>query len=147
MESEIHVLLDIEAEKSRNLNALESQLRNSEATERTLHEKLGALTQNFANLEEHIAVMKDRLISTDYRNEQLTQQLQGAEMHLADKDAAVMQQKQLEARLRKDLETEQAREVRREKQIDELIVENERLLKQVNLNRQRLHDLCIAQGI
>ena len=113
MESEIHVLLDIEAEKSRNLNALESQLRNSEATERTLHEKLGALTQNFANLEEHIAVMKDRLISTDYRNEQLTQQLQGAEMHLADKDAAVMQQKQLEARLRKDLETEQAREVRR----------------------------------
>ena len=91
--------------------------------------------------------MKDRLISTDYRNEQLTQQLQGAEIHLADKDAAVMQQKQLEGRLRKDLETEQAREVRREKQIDELIVENERLLKQVNLNRQRLHDLCIAQGI
>ena len=32
METEIHVLLDIEAEKSRNINTIELQLRNSETT-------------------------------------------------------------------------------------------------------------------
>jgi len=37
MEAEIHVLLDIEAEKSRTINSLEVQLRNSESTERCLH--------------------------------------------------------------------------------------------------------------
>jgi hypothetical protein len=31
MEGEIHILLDIEAEKSRAMNSLEVQLRNSEA--------------------------------------------------------------------------------------------------------------------
>ncbi len=68
MEEEIHVLLDIEAEKSKNINTTEIQLRNSEATERSLHEKLTVLTDNFANLEDHIAIMKERLISTDMRN-------------------------------------------------------------------------------
>jgi hypothetical protein len=37
MENEIHVLLDIEAEKSRNINSLEVQLKNSSSTERNLH--------------------------------------------------------------------------------------------------------------
>jgi len=37
MEEEIHVLLDIEADKSRTVNTLESQLRNAEADERSLH--------------------------------------------------------------------------------------------------------------
>lgn len=68
MEEEIHVLLDIEAEKSKTINTTEIQFRNSEATERSLHEKLTVLTDNFANLENHIASMKERLISTDMRN-------------------------------------------------------------------------------
>lgn len=58
---EIHVLLDIEADKSRNINSLEVQLQNSEASERSLQEKLTGLTENFANLESHITLMKDRL--------------------------------------------------------------------------------------
>ena len=62
------MLLDIEAEKSRNINTIEIQCRNSDATERSLHEKLTMLTDNFANLEEHISIMKERLISTDIRN-------------------------------------------------------------------------------
>jgi predicted nucleic acid-binding Zn-ribbon protein len=61
MEMEIHVLLDIEADKSRNINSLEVQLQNSEASERSLQEKLTGLTENFANLESHITLMKDRL--------------------------------------------------------------------------------------
>jgi predicted nucleic acid-binding Zn-ribbon protein len=68
MEEEIHVLLDIEADKSRTVNTLESQLRNTEADERSLHDKLTVLTDNFANLEEHISIMKERLVSTDCRN-------------------------------------------------------------------------------
>lgn len=50
METEIHVLLDIEAEKSRVINSLEVQLHNSENTERCLQEKLSMLTENFASL-------------------------------------------------------------------------------------------------
>lgn len=44
MEMEIHVLLDIEAEKSRTINALEVQLCNTEASERSLQEKVNHLT-------------------------------------------------------------------------------------------------------
>jgi hypothetical protein len=44
------------------------QLRNSETTERSLHEKLSVLTENFGNLEDHIALMKERLLSADVRN-------------------------------------------------------------------------------
>lgn len=59
----------------------------------------------------------------------------------------MQRQRELEARLRRELEGEQEREMRRERQIDELIVENERVVKEVNCNRQRLHDLCVAQGL
>lgn len=85
MEAEIHVLLDIEAEKSRSLNSMECQLRNSQTTERSLHEKLSALTDNFGSLEEHIATMKEWLISIDCHNEHLEKGLQAAEQQLAER--------------------------------------------------------------
>lgn len=44
--------------------------------------------------------MKERLISTDLRNEQLEKQLEGAEFHLAEKDNNVVLQKELEVKLR-----------------------------------------------
>lgn len=65
MEMEIHVLLDIEAEKSRTINALELQLCNSEANERSLQDKVAHLTENFAELEAHITLMKERLFDSD----------------------------------------------------------------------------------
>jgi hypothetical protein len=65
MEMEIHVLLDIEAEKSRTINALEVQLCNTEASERSLQEKVVHLTENFADLEAHITLMKERLLESD----------------------------------------------------------------------------------
>jgi len=40
METEIHVLLDIETEKSKTINYLESQLRNSENNGKNLQDKL-----------------------------------------------------------------------------------------------------------
>jgi chromosome segregation ATPase len=76
METEIHILLDIEAEKSRTISNLELQLHNSQSSERALEHKLAALTDNFLTLEEHIAVMKDRLGNADFRGEDLEQQLQ-----------------------------------------------------------------------
>ena len=58
MEGEIHVLLDIEAEKSKTINYLEAQLRTSENNEKSLNDKLLLLTQNFTALEDHIALIK-----------------------------------------------------------------------------------------
>ena len=121
MEAEIHVLLEIEADKSRTINTLEIQLRNSENHERGLHEKLQVLTDNFAALEEHIAIMKERLISTDMQNEQLENNLQSAHLQLTDKDAHVMSQKEMEVTLRRDLEVQQGREMRRQRQFEELL--------------------------
>jgi predicted nucleic acid-binding Zn-ribbon protein len=63
MESEIRTLLDIEDEKSQTLTTLETQLRNSEENERRLMEKLTVLSENFSELENHIAVMKQKLIT------------------------------------------------------------------------------------
>ncbi len=57
--------------------------------------------------------MKERLISTDLRNEQLEKQLHSSECQLSDKDHSVMLQKELEVQLRKDLEIQQRREVQR----------------------------------
>lgn len=124
MEAEIYVLLDIEAEKSRTINAVEIQLRNSETNERSLHEKLGALTDNFGSLEEHIAIMKERLISTDVRNEELENALQHGQFQLSEKDNAMMSQKELEQHLRRELEIHQQREMHRDRQMEELIIEN-----------------------
>lgn len=67
MQTEIHILLDIEAEKSRTISTLEIQLMNSENSERALEQKLAVLTDNFYTLEEHISVMKDRLSNADFR--------------------------------------------------------------------------------
>jgi predicted RNase H-like nuclease (RuvC/YqgF family) len=67
METEIHILLDIEAEKSRAISTLEFQLQNSESSEKNLKEKLSLLTENFLTLEEHITIMKDRLGKADFQ--------------------------------------------------------------------------------
>jgi hypothetical protein len=36
----------------------------------TLHDKLAVLTDNFAALEQHIAIVKERLLSADARNQE-----------------------------------------------------------------------------
>ena len=71
MEEEIHVLLDIEAEKSKTINYLEAQLRSSENNEKSLNDKLVVLTDNFNALEDHITVMKEKLLSADTQNSNL----------------------------------------------------------------------------
>lgn len=121
MENEIHVLLDIEAEKSRNINSLDVQLKNSSSTERNLHEKLALLTDNFATLEEHIAFMKERLLASNLRNESLEKQLQSGELKLADCENHVNELKDYEVRLRTELERHQRRENRSDKEFNELI--------------------------
>ncbi len=71
MEEEIHVLLDTEAEKSKTINYLEAQLRSSENNEKSLNDKLVVLTDNFNALEDHITVMKEKLLSADTQNSNL----------------------------------------------------------------------------
>lgn len=79
MEDEIHILLDIQAEKSRTLSTLEFQYQQSEDSISNLNEKLAMLTENFGSLEEHIAIMKDRLLNAEGRGEEVEKQLQVAQ--------------------------------------------------------------------
>lgn len=116
--------MDIEAEKSRNINSLEIMLRNAENTERNLKEKLDILTDNFANLEEHISVMKERMLSCELKNDELEKIIQCQEMNINDKENLILEQKDREMQLREQLEQHQMREVRREKEVNELMVEN-----------------------
>lgn len=68
--------------------------------------------------------MKERLVSTDCTNDQIEQQLKSADYQLNERTHTVAAQKDLEGKLRRDLEVQQARELRRERQIEELIIEN-----------------------
>jgi hypothetical protein len=63
-----------------NLNNLEIQLRNSEDNERRLVDKLTVLGENFAELEDHISVMKQKLLHADESNHMLTQKLNSNEV-------------------------------------------------------------------
>ena len=104
MESEIRTLLDIEAEKTRALNSLEIQLRNSEDNERRLTDKLNVLTDNFAELEDHIAIMKQKLLAADDDNHHLAQKLERTEISLRDKENIILEQSDRESQLRGELE-------------------------------------------
>jgi chromosome segregation ATPase len=104
MEAEIHILLDIEAEKSRTISALELQLHNSEGSERQLEQKLALLTDNFLTLEEHISIMKDRLGNADFRGEEIDKQLQRVEYIIAEKEQLILEQREREGRLRQEID-------------------------------------------
>lgn len=69
------MLLDIEADKSRTIGALDGQLGQTERSVASLNEKLALLTENFNSLEEHISVMKERLLNAEMRGEDLDNQL------------------------------------------------------------------------
>lgn len=117
MEGEIHILLDIEAEKSRTISTLELQLTASENSERQLEQKLAMLTDNFLTLEQHIAVMKDRLANADFRGEELDQQLQRVEYIIAEKEQLILEQREREARLRQEIDAHKERESRRVQEV------------------------------
>lgn len=86
MEGEIHVLLDIESEKSRTIAALEGHFQQTETSVTNLNGKLSLLTENFNALEEHISMMKDRTHNAELRREDLDRQLQSTEMGLSERD-------------------------------------------------------------
>ena len=53
----------------------------------------------------------------------------------------------MEISLKKSLEESEGRERRREKEVGELIDENERLYKELNVTKHRFHDVCVSYGI
>ena len=59
-----------------------SQLRNSETNEKSLNDKLVLLTENFTALEDHISVMKEKLINADSHNRSMQESLQHTEIML-----------------------------------------------------------------
>ena len=147
MESEIRTLLDIESEKTRTINSLEVQLTNSENNERRLTDKLNVLTENFAELEDHIAIMKQKLLAADDDNHHLASKLERTECDLREKENLILEQSDRESQLRVELDEHQKRESRREREVSELMAENERLYRDLNTTRHRLHDFGVAYGV
>lgn len=124
MEDEIHILLDIEADKSRHMQTLSLQLTHSEQSEQELKGKLELLTDNFAALEQHIALMRDRLGNADMRGEDVEKQLQHVEYQIADKEMLIAEQKDRQAQLREEIEAHKDRESRRLAEVAQLMAEN-----------------------
>lgn len=147
MEGEIHILLDIEGEKSRAIAALEFQLQDSEASEKALQQKLAVLTDNFCSLEQHIAVMKDRLANADAQGEEIDRQLQSVEYLTAEKEQVILEQQERQSRLRQELESHRERERRRVLEVEQLMCENERAYRELASTRHKLHEVSIEQDI
>lgn len=59
----------------------------------------------------------------------------------------ILEQSEREAHLRNELEEHQKRETRREREVAELMAENERLYRELNTTRHRLHDFGVAYGV
>jgi uncharacterized membrane protein len=59
---------------------VEGHLLQTEGSVAALNEKLAMLTDNFGSLEEHIGVMKERLLNAEMRGEDLERQLQSTEL-------------------------------------------------------------------
>jgi chromosome segregation ATPase len=110
MENEIHLILDIELEKSNDLSLLEDRLANSETSEKNLTQKLAQLTDNFLNLEGHISSMKDRLSKADLRGEELGKKIRSVEELIRSKEMLIAEQKDRLLSLREEIEAHKDRE-------------------------------------
>lgn len=62
------------------------------------------LTDNFAELEDHIAIMKQKLLAADDDNHHLAQKLERTEISLRDKENIILEQSDRESQLRGELE-------------------------------------------
>ena len=126
---------------------MEVQLTNSENNERRLTDKLNVLTDNFAELEDHIAIMKQKLLAADDDNRHLASKLERTELELREKENMILEQSDRESQLRVELDEHQKRETRREREVAELMAENERLYRELNIARHRLHDFAVSYGV
>ena len=100
------------------------QLSNSENNERRLTDKLNVLTDNFAELEDHISIMKQKLLAADDDNRHLASKLERTELELREKENMILEQSDRESQLRIELDEHQKRETRREREVSELMAEN-----------------------
>jgi hypothetical protein len=68
-------------------------------------------------------------------------------MEMQEKDKLILELTERENQLKVQLEEHQRREVRREREVGELMAENERLYREINVTRHRLHEFAIAYGV
>jgi len=90
--------------------------------------------------------MKSKLVGADDENHSLLQRVERGELHIKEKERLILEQNDRENQLRVELEKHQKREGRREREVGELMSENERLYKELNYNRHQLHEMGIAYG-
>ena len=92
-------------------------------------------------------MMKEKLLAVETDNNSLLHQLDSADLNLRDKERMILDQNEREAQLRKQLEDCQIRERKREAEVNELMIENERLYHELSVNKHRLHEIGINYGI
>ena len=102
----------------------EGQIASSEHSISNLHEKLSMLTNNFTSLDEHISVMKERLMNAEMRGEEVDRHLQDVETQIAQREGLLAEQKEREYRLRDEIEAHREREAQRAAEIKGLAAEN-----------------------
>ena len=83
---------------------MEIRLHNSEDNERRLTDKLNVLSDNFNDLEDHISIMKSKLLAADEENHSLAGQLDHANFELKEKERQIIEQNDRENQLRIELE-------------------------------------------
>jgi chromosome segregation ATPase len=126
---------------------LEVQLCNTEASERSLQEKVNHLTENFTDLEAHITLIKERLVESDQHALGLEKTVALKEAELRENELIINEQKDREAQLRQELDINCTKMSKREKEVEELMAENERLYRELNKTRHQLHEISINHGI
>ena len=62
------------------------------------------LTDNFSTLEEHISVMKERLLNAEARGEELERQLRGTQIQINQREQLLHEQKDRQMRIRDEIE-------------------------------------------
>ena len=78
-----------------------------------MNDKLILLTENFTALEDHIAVMKNKLISADAENKSLEDNINHQTVIIREKEAHLSELTNLEIELKKALQDSEERERRR----------------------------------
>lgn len=65
MEREIHLLLQVDCEKSALLSSLETRASIAESNEQHLHEKIKLLSEGLLKLEDNLTAVKEKLSGRD----------------------------------------------------------------------------------
>ena len=80
-------------------------------------------------------------------NEKISRSLSAMDIKLRDKERTILDQAERENCLRKEYEEFKKKDIRKDKEIGELMIENERLYKDLTSTKHRLHEFGRANDV